>query len=73
MRKTIMLERIGLKFLQNIDPELAHNIALHYLRFRIFPIKQTNANFPKLRTQLAGIDLPNPLGLQLALTKMVLR
>ena len=63
MRKTIMLERIGLKFLQNIDPELAHNIALHYLRFRIFPIKQTNANFPKLRTRLAGIDLPNPLGL----------
>ena len=57
-----MLERIGLKFLHTIDAELAHNIALQYLRFTTFQKKQKNL-YPKLKTKIAGIELPNPVGL----------
>ena len=60
-----MLEKIGLKFLQTLNPELAHTIALRYLqlkKFTVAGVKQTR-QYPKLKTQIAGIELQNPVGL----------
>lgn len=56
------VEQIGLKALRNIDPETAHGLALKALQ-----MGAANApgmvTSPRLRTALAGLDLPNPLGL----------
>ncbi len=57
-----MFQKVGLKFLHAIDAELAHNIALGYLRFKTFHLRQETL-YPKLQTQVAGINLPNPVGL----------
>ena len=57
-----MIQKIGLKFLHAIDAELAHSIALRYLQLKIFYLNQATL-YPKLQTQVAGINLPNPVGL----------
>ena len=57
-----MFERIGLRLLQSVNPELAHNIALRYLRMKI-DFSKNSYEYPKLKTVLAGIRLQNPLGL----------
>ena len=57
-----MFQKVGLKFLHAIDAELAHNIALGYLRLKTFHLSQETL-YPKLETQVAGINLPNPIGL----------
>lgn len=57
-----MIEKIGLKFLQKLDPETAHNIALIYLKLKLFSRNKTPF-YPKLETDLAGIKLKNPIGL----------
>ena len=57
-----MFQKIGLKFLHGIDAESAHSIALLYLKLKLFHSKQ-EIRYPKLQTRVAGIILPNPLGL----------
>lgn len=59
---TPRLERIGLAALRRIDPETAHGLALRFLRMGLgaSPGAFTSA---RLRTHLAGLDLPNPVGL----------
>ena len=57
-----MLEKFGLKLLHKINAELAHDIALLYLRLQIISLKP-KVKYPKLKTQIAGINLPNPVGL----------
>ena len=57
-----MIEKIGLRILHQIDAEIAHNIALNYLKFRMFPSNQVK-EYSKLKTQVSGIKLSNPLGL----------
>ena len=56
------LEQIGLKALRRIDPETAHGLALKALRAGLGP---TSGPFtsPRLRCDLAGLSLPNPVGL----------
>lgn len=57
-----LLEQVGLKALHRIDPEAAHGWALAALRtpFVNLPGPVTS---PRLKTHLAGLDLPNPVGL----------
>lgn len=57
-----MLEQIGLRALRRMDPEAAHGLALRALRSGLgaAPGPVTSA---RLKTTLAGLDLPNPIGL----------
>ncbi len=56
------VERLGLSLLHRLDPETAHGLALKALRLGL-----TGSHAPvtsnRLRVQLAGLDLPNPVGL----------
>jgi dihydroorotate dehydrogenase len=57
-----MLERLGLAALHRLDPERGHDLALRALRAGLVrgsgPVSTA-----RLRLQIAGLDLPNPLGL----------
>lgn len=55
-------ERLGLALLQRIDPETAHGLALKALRAGLVPLAGPQTG-PRLATRLAGLDLPNPVGL----------
>ncbi len=57
-----MLERLGLAALRRLDPERAHDLALAALARGLVPMPPARDR-PALRTRLAGLDLPNPLGL----------
>ncbi|MEO0752133.1 MAG: quinone-dependent dihydroorotate dehydrogenase [Pseudomonadota bacterium] len=56
------LEQAGLPLLRLFEPERAHGLALRALNtgFASLPGPITS---PRLRTRLAGLDLPNPIGL----------
>ncbi|MFU8823737.1 quinone-dependent dihydroorotate dehydrogenase [Yoonia sp.] len=56
------LEQIGLKVLRRIDPETAHGLALKALRAGLGPTSEPFTS-PRLRCDLAGLSLPNPVGL----------
>ncbi len=56
------LERIGLAALRRLDPEAAHRIALRGLRLGLVPLPGPVGS-PRLATRVAGLDLPNPVGL----------
>ncbi len=56
------LERAGLALLHRVDPERAHGLALAALRAGLGP-KGGPKTSPRLATTLAGLSLPNPLGL----------
>jgi dihydroorotate dehydrogenase len=48
--------------LRVVDPEMAHHAALWGLRARLGP--RTRADrWPRLKTMLAGLELPNPIGM----------
>ena len=55
-------ERAGLSFLHRFDPETAHGLSLQALRLGAVPLPGLVTS-PRLRTQLAGLHLPNPIGL----------
>ncbi len=55
-------ERLGRALLQRIDPETAHGLALKALRAGLVPLAGPQTG-PRLATRLAGLDLPNPVGL----------
>jgi dihydroorotate dehydrogenase len=57
-----MLERLGLAALHRLDPERAHDLALAALRAGLVRGPGPMLT-PRLRVRLAGLDLPNPLGL----------
>ncbi|WP_306007084.1 quinone-dependent dihydroorotate dehydrogenase [Aquicoccus porphyridii] len=56
------LERLGLGLLHRIDPETAHGLAIRALRAGLAP-QPGNVASPRLRTTLASLSLPNPVGL----------
>jgi dihydroorotate dehydrogenase len=56
------LERLGLAALRRLHPETAHGLALKALSAGLAPLPR-KVKHPALRTTLAGLDLPNPLGL----------
>ncbi len=57
-----LLESIGLRALRGFDPETAHGLALKALNTGLGP-RSGPVTSPRLRTTLAGLDLPNPVGL----------
>lgn len=56
------LNKIGAAVLRRLDPETAHRIALRALQAGFGP-RSGPLTSPRLRCTLAGLDLPNPLGL----------
>ena len=56
------LERAGLALLHRLPPEPAHDVALALLRRGLVPLPGPVTS-ARLRTRLAGLDLPNPVGL----------
>lgn len=56
------LEQAGLPFLRCLDPERAHALALRALKSGLAP-RPGPVTSSRLRTTLAGLDLPNPIGL----------
>ncbi len=61
-------ERIGLPLLRRLDPERAHGLALAGLRAGFGP-NIDPVTSPRLATSLAGLALPNPLGLAAGMDK----
>ncbi len=57
-----LIERAGLALAHRLDPETAHGLSLRALRLGLVPLAGVVTS-PRLRVTLAGIDLPNPLGL----------
>lgn len=58
MRK---LDKIALNKLRKLDPELSHALALMAMRLRLGP--KAKPDSPLLKTHLAGLELPNPIGI----------
>lgn len=56
------LEKLGLAALHRIDPETGHGLALKALKAGLGP-RGGPVTSARLRTRLAGLDLPNPVGL----------
>jgi len=56
------LERLGLAALHRLDPERAHGLSLAALKSGLLPLPG-RLSTPRLATDLAGLRLPNPLGL----------
>jgi dihydroorotate dehydrogenase len=57
-----MIERLGLALLHRFDPETAHGLAIRALRTGLGP-RGGPVTSPRLHTTIAGLDLPNPIGL----------
>lgn len=55
-------ERLGLALLHRLDPERAHGLSLRALGAGLVPLPGPVTS-PRLATTLAGLALPNPLGL----------
>lgn len=57
-----LVERAGLAVLHRIDPETAHGLSLRALNAGLVPLAGLVTS-ARLATRVAGIDLPNPVGL----------
>ena len=57
-----IVEKIGLQALRMFDPETAHGLSIQALNAGLGP-KAGPFSSPRLRTNVAGLDLPNPVGL----------
>ncbi len=57
-----LIERAGLAVLHRLDPERAHHLALAALKLGLAPLPGPVTS-PRLETRLAGLTLPNPVGL----------
>ena len=57
-----LLERTGLRLMHRLDPETAHGLALRALNAGLGP-KGGPVTSPRLATVLAGLALPNPVGI----------
>lgn len=61
-------ESVVLPLLRQLDPERAHGLALAALRAGLAP-RPGRITSPRLATRIAGLDMPNPLGLAAGLDK----
>ena len=59
---TSPLEQLGMNALRRMDPETAHGLALKALQLGLGP-KDGPFTTPRLATTVAGLALPNPVGL----------
>jgi dihydroorotate dehydrogenase len=57
-----MLHDIATHWLKGLDPERAHRLGIVGMKLGLGP-RQHGPDDPRLATRLAGIDLPNPVGL----------
>jgi dihydroorotate dehydrogenase len=57
-----MLERMGMALMRRMDPEAAHGMALKALNMGLAPLPGVVTS-DRLRTTVAGLDMPNPVGL----------
>jgi dihydroorotate dehydrogenase len=57
-----LVENIGLRALRALDPETGHDLALRAIRLGLGP-RGGPVTSARLRTRLAGLELPNPVGL----------
>lgn len=57
-----LIERLGLAALHRLDPEAAHGLALRALQAGVVPLAGVVTS-PRLAVRVAGLDLPNPVGL----------
>jgi dihydroorotate dehydrogenase len=57
-----LIERLGLAALHRMDPERAHGLALRALRLGLVPLPGPVTG-ARLTTEIAGLTLPNPVGL----------
>jgi dihydroorotate dehydrogenase len=57
-----LLETAAVRLLRRLDPETAHGLAIAALRAGLGPRGGPETS-SRLRTRLAGLDLPNPVGL----------
>jgi len=57
-----MAEQLGLRALHQVDPETAHGLAITALRLGLAPTPGPVTS-KRLKTSLAGMSLPNPVGL----------
>ncbi len=56
------IEKLGLWALHKCDPERAHSLSLHALNIGLVPLPGLITS-PRLATDIAGMALPNPVGL----------
>lgn len=61
------LSDLGAALLRRLDPEVAHGLAIRALQ--AVPLPAPPADDPILGTTVAGLDLPNPVGLAAGLDK----
>ncbi|MEY4984212.1 MAG: hypothetical protein RIR62_2478 [Pseudomonadota bacterium] len=57
-----LVERAGLAVLHRLDPEVAHGLSIRALTSGLAPLAGVQTS-PRLATVLAGLSLPNPVGL----------
>ena len=57
-----MWERFGLSIMHRLDPERAHHLAITALKTGLMPASGPVTS-PRLATQVAGMEMPNPIGL----------
>ncbi|MEM7615456.1 MAG: dihydroorotate dehydrogenase (quinone), partial [Pseudomonadota bacterium] len=57
-----LLERATLAALRRMDPEKAHTLAIVALKTGMVPLPPQRVR-PRLETTIAGLTLPNPIGL----------
>jgi dihydroorotate dehydrogenase len=57
-----LIERLGLAALHRLDPELGHGLALRALKLGLVPLPGVVTS-RRLRSELASLALPNPVGL----------
>lgn len=57
-----LIEKLGLAALRSVKPELAHSLALKALKTPFAPLPGP-VTTPRLATTIAGLSLPNPVGL----------
>ena len=57
-----LIDSLAVPFLRRLEPETAHRLTIGGLRAGLGP-KEAGAPDPLLATRLAGLDLPNPVGL----------
>ena len=57
-----LIERLGLAALHKFDPETSHGLSIAALKSGLAPLSG-QVTTPRLATSIAGLNLPNPIGL----------
>ena len=57
-----LAEKITLKLLNKLNPELAHNLVIKALALKLSP-STTNCRAPSLNINFSGLNLETPIGL----------